>query len=308
MINNSKKKILILGASGMAGNMIEKILSTDKNFHIGVTVKGNTAPFVGEGCDVYRFDVLKDDPFFAKNYEYIINCIGAIPNGNYTPEEMVRINTVFPIELAKNCKNSKIIHLTTDAVFDKKVISPQNDEIQGDFSRDYYIMSKHLGEVIAPNVLNLRCSIIGPELNSSKSFFEKFLKEDSPTGWSNHEWNGITTYHLAQIIKGIISNDLFIGSTQHIVPNGVVNKYQMMMILNEFNWGKPKKEVGEGKAPVPTNRKLSTVNTINNSLFWMAAGYASPPNFTTMIIELHRACYSLGYIKEKKVIFGEGEY
>jgi dTDP-4-dehydrorhamnose reductase len=293
-----KIKVLILGATGMAGSMIEKVLSTDNALHLGITTRTREGLFLGMGYDVYKFDAMKDVPFFAKNYDYIINCVGAIPNAKPTPEEYVKLNTLFPIELAKNCKDSKIIHLTTDCVFDEGKL-PQNDEMSADHSRDYYAKSKHLGEVLAPNVMNLRCSILGPERFTKNSFLERFIEADKHVGWTNVGWNGITTYHLAQIVKGVIKNDLFSAGCHHLVPSGSVSKFEMMSVLNEFYWGTEKKEIFEGVNPKELNRELVTLNPVKNLLLWNSAGYAAAPNFISMICELHKMFWLLGFAEER---------
>jgi dTDP-4-dehydrorhamnose reductase len=305
-----KTKVLILGASGMAGNMIEKVLSREPTIQLGISIREKEDYYLGKGYTVHTFDALTSSPYFAKDYDYIINCIGAIPSANSTPEENIRLNAIFPLELSKNCKNSKIIHLTTDCIFDCKLAKLEpNDEITASYGRDYYALTKYLGEVDASNVLNLRCSILGPELHSQQSFFERFLADSNPKGWSNVEWNGITTYHLAQIIRGIIIHaNMFFAGTQHIIPNGVVTRHQMMEILNELNWGVPKKEVKSIKFGSSLNRKLSTASVLNNLLLWKGAGYASAPNFTTMALELNKIYWHFGYAKDRGFVLGEGEY
>lgn len=295
-----KIKVLILGATGMAGSMIEKVLSTDRSISLGVSIRTNSDSnyFLGKGYNIHHFDVKTDIPFFAKNYDYIINCIGAIPSVTTSPDDFIKINTVFPRELAKNCKNSKIIHLTTDCVFDNRQLE-ENNEMSADLSRDFYAHSKHLGEVVAENVLNLRCSIIGPERKTQNSFLERFIRDFTHKGWSNVYWNGITTYHLAQIIKGIITKDGFFSGCHHIIPNGGLTRFDMMNVLNEFNWGKVKKDIKSEESPLTLNRKLTTLNPIRNAMLWLDAGYSAPPNFTTMICELHKAFWKLGYAKER---------
>ena len=290
-MSENKTKILILGANGLAGNAIVKVLLSDPSLQLGVSVRGSADEFIGKGISVHKFDALKDSPYFAKDYDYIINCIGAIPQGGHEYEEMIRLNAVFPHELARNCPNSKIFHLTTDCVFDYCMCpTGARDEITGDYCRDTYGKSKYLGEVNAFNVLNLRCSIIGPELGQGYSFFNNFINSETVTGFTNYLWNGVTTYHLAQVIKGIIKNNLFEGNTHHLIPSGQVTKWQMMSILDEFHWNgeKLKKNIVKKDSPLAKDRTLTTVNGVKNRLYWFAAGYSSPPNFTTMICELNR--------------------
>ena len=56
------------------------------------------------------------------NPHYIINCIGLINqnsiNSFKSNTECLKINAMFPMYLSNNFKNSKIIHISSDGVFD----------------------------------------------------------------------------------------------------------------------------------------------------------------------------------------------
>lgn len=299
---DNKIKILILGATGMVGNMMEKVLSTDNSFEIGLsTRKGQEASFLGKGYHIYELDVLKDAPFYANNYDYIINCIGITPESNALSDELVRVNTLFPINLAKNCKKSKIINITTNDVFHEVRLDEEN-EISADFIRNFYTKTKLLGEVSAHNVLNLRCSLIGPErFGRSKSFFEKAISDDSMIHFTDGPWNGITTYHLALIIKGIIKDDLFCSGFQHIIPYGSITKEDALNIICDFNWGHGIKENNRvlRKNSYENTKELSTINSLTNFLFWKSAGYSTPIDFISMMCELNKIYWRFGYAEER---------
>ena len=302
-----KHKVLILGATGMAGVMIEKVLSADPSIQLGVSIRGHKDDYVGKGINIHEFDVLKDSPHFAKDYDYIINCLGSIPTAKNTTYEKLKINALFPHELSRNCKNSKIINLTTDCVFDLFQPIYENNEFWADCRRDDYAMTKYLGEVSAPNIMNLRCSIIGPEKYSNRSFFERFLEDNSPKGWGNVSWNGITTYNLAQIIKGIIVHGLFRPGLQHVTSKSPVTRYEMMRVLNEFSWGVPKKDIVEIKSSNDIHRILTTVDQVENLVLWKGAGYSSPLDFISMAAELNKI-YWRWFAKDRGFVLGEGEY
>ena len=87
----------------------------------------------------------------------------------------------------------------TDAVFSGRA-GPYAESSPAD-PTDLYGTTKFLGEVTSEHVMHLRTSIIGPELGSRRSLLEWFLgHEDGDTvpGFVNHQWNGITTLHLAR--------------------------------------------------------------------------------------------------------------
>jgi len=104
---------------------------------------------------------------------------------------------------------------------------------------DVYGKTKSLGEVVDSNVLNIRCSIIGPSPYERGGLFEWFQSqpEDSViSGYTNHVWNGITTFQFAKLCQRIIEGNQFDclrkeSAIFHFVPNQQVSKYELLNIL-----------------------------------------------------------------------------
>ena len=105
-----KKKILVLGASGMLGSMVFKYFLQKDNFELRGTVR-DINDFVGYSDLLYNLDVSKDysrqlseitNKFIP---DYIINCIGII--NKYCRDDdltgirnAIRINSLFPYDLS----------------------------------------------------------------------------------------------------------------------------------------------------------------------------------------------------------------
>ena len=97
--------------------------------------------------------------------------------------------------------------------------------------RDVYGKTKSLGEVQAPSLNHLRCSIIGPELKGHASLLDWFTRQPASAtvnGFRNHLWNGVTTLHFGRLCSGIIRRNLALPALHHVVPDDVVDKATLL--------------------------------------------------------------------------------
>ena len=202
------KKVLILGANGMLGSSMYQVLSK-KDLELFSTTRSGE---VLKDSKNFKFDAVHDDIDVILNeiggVDFIVNCVGLISHkmtGESTSDEVNAfiLNSIFPFKLAIAglASKSKVIQISTDCVFSGN-LAPYSEDSKHDAS-DIYGLSKSLGEVLAPNVMNLRCSIIGNEQGTSFSLMDWFLNQDSQSsvkGYINHKWNGLTTLSFSNII------------------------------------------------------------------------------------------------------------
>ena len=239
------KKVLVLGVTGMLGSMVFDYLSGRQDYDISGTQrtpaeKDNIHSFDAENGDIVDLlDQIKPD--------YIINCIGII--NIYCRDDdqagvlrAIKVNALFPHRLAAAAQNhAKVIQIATDCVFSgKKGNYPESDPHD---ALDAYGKTKSLGEIKTGNFLNIRCSIIGPERKNKHSLLEWFLNQPPGSelkGYAHHRWNGITTLQFARLCEEIIDQgdeyfDKLISASHvhHYLPNGSVNKFELLNILNE---------------------------------------------------------------------------
>ena len=128
------KKILILGASGMAGHMIYYYFSSLKKYHIFTvchTMPLNENSFM---LDIYNTEKLTKILIDTKP-DIIINCIGVLIKGaQKSIENTVYINAYYPHLLVhiieKDLKDVKLIHISTDCVFSGKKGNYTVDDIR----------------------------------------------------------------------------------------------------------------------------------------------------------------------------------
>ena len=236
-------RVLILGKNGMLGSMLYSFLKSKGMEVSGTQRADNKLPYY-LNIDERYLDVGFLDPIVT-GIGYIVNCIGAtrLDRSSFNDFRLgFYINAVFPAYLQRFCisHSIKIIHVSTDAVFQGGIHPCYEDDIC-DGSGDY-ALSKILGEVNAPDVLNIRCSIVGPEEGRTRNLLGWFLSQkdgDMVQGYTNHIWNGVTTLQLSEFIYQILAADLFDGILKktgviHFSPNSPLSKYEMLKAFKEI--------------------------------------------------------------------------
>jgi len=252
-----KKKILLLGADGMLGSMVYNVLKEKHRLILGLRNRNNLPNLekaYGGTSEhrIYEFDFnwIKDDylkgfknleqsPNFKKFLEdvgdpdFLINCAGIIiPHSLTDPVNTFFINSALP-HLLSSAFKGKMIHPTTDCVFNGLSGFPYTEN-SPKTPTDLYGVSKWLGE--PTDCLTLRTSIVGPEISGFKSLLEWFRQQSGQTvkGFSQHFWNGVTTKEFGKICDKIIENRSKYPSNGvfHVFSNKV-SKYEMLLKFKE---------------------------------------------------------------------------
>ena len=252
----------------MLGSVTYQILKKDSRFRVSYTQRSD------HDKNNY-FDVLKMQSLInildrIDKLQYIINCIGItqaefIKLDKISAKEKITIaNSVFPEYLSEISleRGIKIINISSDGVFSGK--SGPYTELDRCDPIGIYNESKLNGEIDISNVLNLRCSIIGPDPIKKRGLYEWFKNSKEPIiyGYSNQIWNGITTFQYARLCRNIFLYGYFDklryqSSVYHIDINEQISKYELLNIFRE----KLKKNVK--LIPKETNNPINRVLKIN---------------------------------------------
>ena len=227
-------KLLVLGSNGMAGHMICKYL-TEKGYCVDTAARSD-AKFL---IDVENFSQTTEFLEYIKNdYNFIINCIGLLVKDSVDrPDRAAIINSWFPhvIEYAIKDSKTKLIHLSTDCVFDGKKGNYVESDVHTEMN--FYGRSKSLGEVDNEKDITFRMSIIGTEIKRNGTGLLNWVlnnKDAEIPGWKNAWWNGITTLQLAKCVDMYMKNP-FIHGINHVVNNNVnINKYDLLCLINDI--------------------------------------------------------------------------
>lgn len=280
--------VLVVGANGMLGHMVEKVLRQK-----GLSVL-STSRDPSSGGNI-SFDAVSDligTIVQTTSPRYIVNAIGIIkPRIDESNAESVRtairVNGLFPYDLsdAASSVGAHVIQIATDCVYSGTGSFYAEDALHD--PTDVYGKSKSLGEVPADNVLHLRASIIGPEAGRSTSLWEWVRGNPEGAklnGFTNHLWNGVTTYHFGLLCAGLISAGDRSSGVRHIVPADAVTKAELVRAIAAAS-GRSDLTVVDVEAAMAVNRTLSTLDADFNQVTWASAGYSVPPGVVQMVAE-----------------------
>ena len=290
------RTILVLGASGMLG---QGVLTALRGYpgKILASVRGGTKLSDFPDVSVISFDAASQNidelSSFVKTGTLIVNCIGIIKpyirdDNQSQRDTAMHINGLFPSDLARfaELNGHEVVQIATDCVYSgAKGMYSEEDEMD---ALDVYGKTKALGETPSQSMMHIRVSIIGPERGRSTSLFEWVKNQPQNAvigGFTDHLWNGVTTYHFGKVVRGIAEVGGFSPGVFHLIPGDVVTKESLVrMIASSCNRHDLTIEPRESGKSI--DRTLRTLFPSRNLNLWMAAGYSRPPSIEEMIAEL----------------------
>ena len=270
-----KTRIAVLGASGMLGNAVGHYFNSHHKYDVQLSFRSLKYRY---GNSSFHFDALNERSIDRlPEVDYVINCIGCIPQRDYDVRTLMQVNAQFPHFLANLCEKRgiRLIHITTDCAFSGK--TGDYNELAKPDAVDIYGISKELGE--PQNCMVLRTSVIGRELRTKYSLLEwvsSLRKGTNVNGYMNHVWNGVTNVEYAKICDKIISHGFYENVKRHVFSDVPLSKYQMLLAFNKsYKLGLNIKPFQHSEH---VNRSLSTVYSLNRKL--------EIPTFQQMLEEL----------------------
>lgn len=196
-------KALILGHKGMLGHMVMKYL-LDQGVRVTTTEHRYLTPDFADTVTDYRGD-------------YIINCIGAIPQRT----KDFSINTDLPRWLDM-LANTKVIHPGTDCEMDADAYGISKKK-----ARDYIVVEGQHTKIV-------KSSIIGPELNSTASLLEWFLNSEGTVGgYTKAMWSGVTTLEWAKQCWKLM-NRWETYPIENILQSTCLSKFDLLSLVKEI--------------------------------------------------------------------------
>ena len=270
----TKIKILLLGATGMAGHVAYHYLKETNKYEILDVVFRNKLTADSIVLDVTDKHATEELIKTVKP-DIIVNCIGILIKGSRQhPDNAIYINAYFPhlLERLSSEIDAKLIHISTDCVFSGK----KGNYSEYDFkdADDVYGRSKALGEVDNDRDLTLRTSIIGPELKQNgEGLFHWFMhQEGKVNGFTDAIWGGVTTLELAKAIDKAIDNNL--TGLVHLSNGTGINKYDLLNLFRTI-WNRNNIDINpfEGHA---VDKSLQSSTKFNMNV----------PSYSAMLDEL----------------------
>jgi dTDP-4-dehydrorhamnose reductase len=270
-------KILVLGASGMLGNAMIRVLSEKADWQVYGTVRSENSKQLFHtdiskrllsGIDIEQQDSLMQ-VFIRIRPDVVINCVGLIKQlaDAEDPLQAIPINALLPHRLARICELSgaRLVHMSTDCIFSGE----KGGYLESDLSdaEDLYGKSKYLGEVAYPHTVTLRTSIIGHELKTNHGLVGWFLSQkERCNGFTKAIFSGLPTVVLAQIIRDVVIPQVDLSGVYHVAAQPI-SKYDLLKLIAEI-YGKTIEILPEGS--------LIIDRSLNAKRFQLATGYVAP--------------------------------
>jgi dTDP-4-dehydrorhamnose reductase len=270
-------KVLVIGASGMIGSTVLRVLSEHKKWEVfgsvrDASVKRFFPATIGErllaGIDVEQPDSLVK-VLDQIRPDVVVNCAGLTKHKSEAEDPLISIpiNTLMPHRLAGLCKlvGARLIHVSTDCVFSGEKGNYSEDDFAD--ARDVYGKSKALGEVDYPHAITLRTSTIGHELQSTYGLLDWFLSQEGRCkGYTRAVFSGLPTVVFAQVVRDVVIPRTELSGLYHVAAQPI-DKFSLLKLIAEV-YGKT--------IDIMPDDKLVIDRSLDAKRFQSATGYIAP--------------------------------
>lgn len=268
-------RILILGASGLIGNNIFKYLSASSGHEVFGTYRNLKCLPRFDANSVSRLIQFELNESIAQLSEIlcefrpdvIINALGITKHIEESIENIVRVNSLFPHQLAALSSRFgvKLVHISTDCVFSGE--NGMYSEFDLPDSRDLYGRSKILGEVTYGGHLTVRISTIGLELASQLGLLEWFLKcSNSCVGYAKAIFSGLPSKYFGYVLHQFILPNLQLSGLYHI-SSEPIDKFSLLKALADFY---------NKKIDIIPDESVVINRSLDSSSFTKKTGFVAP--------------------------------
>ena len=236
-------RLLILGASGMLGSALLRYFSKVNDCTVFGAARSHKAVdyFSTDlaDCLILGHDLCNSDDlielFDKVKPNLVINCVGVVKQHEDINDSLttIHINSLLPHRLAYLCNISgaRLIHISTDCVFSGDDGFYKETDVPD--ATDLYGRSKLLGEVSYPNAITLRTSLIGHELDGSRSLINWFLKQDGKVnGYTKALFSGMPTIEVARIIETFVIPSKKLEGVYHLSVDPI-SKYELLSLVRD---------------------------------------------------------------------------
>lgn len=231
------KHILVTGANGQLGTAIKQLSKKNKDLSFIFTDV--------DELDITSLDAL--DSFFQENtVDYIVNCAAytAVDKAETDTETAHLLNAMAPLNLLKQAEqhNAKLIHISTDYVFDGLGFRPYT-ETDKPHPQSAYGQTKLHGETnisYSPNVIIIRTSWLYSTTGNNfvKTVLRLASERDKLTIVSDQIGTPTFAGDLAEMILEIITqsvkNKFFANGIYHYSNEGVCSWYDFAKAILEI--------------------------------------------------------------------------
>lgn len=270
-------KVLVLGATGMLGHVVLRVLHASGNDVVGSVRSPAALALLPEelranivtGVDVENVDSLV--ALLARTRpQAVINCIGLVKQLDSAgdPLAAIPVNALLPHRLASLCAlaDARLVHISTDCVFAGS--RGQYTEDDPADAQDLYGRSKHMGEVDYQNAVTLRTSIIGPELAGAHGLVGWFLSQPGPVrGFARAFFSGLPTVELATVIRDHVLPNPSLRGVFHVSADRIDKDTLLRLCARAYG----------RDTQIVADEKLVIDRSLDSTRFRQATGYVPKP-------------------------------
>ena len=283
-------RVLVTGASGMLGSAVIRSFAGKPDFEVYGTARSpHVARFFDESIAsrlLTGYDLVNQDDlailFERARPDIVIHCAGLVKQLAESDDALraIPVNALLPHRVARLCQiaGARLIHVSTDCVFSGK--SGGYTEADEPDALDLYGRSKLLGEVAGSHAVTLRTSIIGHELEGSRSLINWFLSQTGDVkGFTRAIFSGLPTVELARVIQAHVIPDRSLQGLYHVSADPI-SKHDLLTLVARI-YGKT--------VQIHPDDTYAIDRSLDSSRFREATGYQPPawPELVRRMRESH---------------------
>ncbi len=269
-------KVLVLGAAGMLGFAIHRVLA-DGGWSVVGTVRGVQPPLSSwcRGLE-YLTEVGVDNltsveaALLSSQATVVINAIGLKSADNQTQlKDLFLVNAVFPRRLEQLAQRLSVrfIHISTDSVFGLEGAPFHESDVPNPV--DLYSISKYLGETGGLNSITLRLSLVGRGLAQGPSLVDWFISQSGQvTGYKKAIFSALPANEIANVISKYILPNLETLSGVYNLSAQPISKFEFLALTRDA-WGLT-------GVDLISDDSVVIDRTLDSSKFKRVTGYAAP--------------------------------
>lgn len=283
--------VLVLGATGLLGNAMFRVLSEPGIDRVFGTIRDPRAreafaPEIQDGLIIVG-DL--EDPqqmeavFAAVQPSVVVNCIALEKFAHQDPMRLISVFSLLPRRLAHLCRSrgARLVQISSDGVFAGTRGGYTEDDLPD--ADDAYGISKALGEIDAPGAITLRTSILGHEIGSTNGLLEWFLSQTEECRcYTRAIFSGFPSVVLAQVIRDAILPRPALHGIFHLATRPI-SKYELLDLVAQ-RYSRSVRLIPDDSVVI--DRSLSAAR------FSRATGYV-PPEWPALIEAMHSYKYGL---------------
>jgi len=295
------KRILIFGASGLAGHTLFAELSKCPDLEVWGSAPEEQAlqewfppaflRRVTPGVQGQDFDAVSRVLEQVKP-QVVINAARLTKKrvDEANPLPAIAVNALFPHRLHCLCEASgvRLVQLSTDCVFSGRTGNYSEKDLPD--AEDLYGRSEALGELTDGAALTLRASCVGHELGEPHGLVEWFMaQKGSVKGFKRAIYSGLPTVELARVIADYILPHRRLRGLYHL-SSDPISKYELLQLV-AAQYGKKIKIIPDEKVRI--NRSLDSTR-LRRATGWR------PPSWKQLVKAMYQNYCRAPYYRRRR--------